>query len=792
VTTTEAPQLERASTAAPRPELDWERDWQGRPRILPDPTWTLETAPPGWVVDGQLLESREYTRVTTHAEALQDSSALTRWKMRRVALGAGRRPDYVMTAASLTAEDRDRDALDDVAEKMLEASGPNAADVGTALHAFTDRIDRGEELGAVPEQYVSTLDAYRHAISVLTFVEWECRTVCDELETAGTPDRLGFCTIPDPDGVTDALRIIDTKTGRVDYSAGKFSTQLAIYRRSRKYHPGTGARTSWEELHGKPVSRWGLVVHIPAGAGVAEPLWIDLEHGDRGAEVAQQVRQWRQGAKAGLLLRPMFARPPRPATTDGTCRGRKQDGTACGYRRKTKAEGLASQFCGRHADQAAHLERWLAENPDADPADGVEQLPSLTPVQPSFPPVQPPAETHLAGLQDTMADAAERFRAEAERRGVIVSEFLLPNGQHMAPPGARIMAGDGTMWVKVQRTDTFGWEREDRVKGAGGPELVRCAGTGLLVTQCACSVHRPEQADLTAAAFLRAQQAAAVTPDPERPARELVLPPLQSMPEQLAGMDWGDMTNAQREEHMRRLQEVAPPITVEEMDQGSMPTLEHVLEGLPVESIAYAAAVDQWRDYAGVPEDHPDVQAALARHEAARAQLELAGRVESGELESEDAADLDGTNDMTPARELPATVGTYALDPDTEQNGNRRPVSGLQTPEDAAHALRSARAALFDLIDVCHSETELQLLYARWESIWTQPHTERAGARSRQLVEQRQRERPEAALIAALQTAPDTDTLTRLWSQYPRELWTVEAQVLAQRRWEQLTAQAQL
>lgn len=722
--------LEKASTAAPRPELDWERDWQGRPRILPDPTWTPETAPPGWVVDGKIVESREYTRVTTFAEALQDSSALTRWKMRRVALGAGRRPDYVMTAASLTAEDRDRDALDDVAEKMLEASGPNAADVGTAVHAFTDRIDRGEELGAVPEQYVATLDAYRHVTSVLRFVEWECRTVCDELETGGTPDRLGFCSIPDPDGETDALRVIDTKTGRVDYSAGKFSTQLAIYRRSRKYHPGTGARTSWEELHGQPVSRWGLVVHVPAGAGTAELLWLNLEHGDHGAAAAKIVREWRQGATAGKLLRPVFARPPRPATTDGTCRGRKQDGTACGYKRKTKAEGLASQFCGRHTDQADHLQRWLAENPDADPASGVEEEPSRRPVQPSSPAVQPPAETHLAGLQDTMADAAERFRAEAERRGVIVSEFVLPNGQHMAPPGARIMASDGVMWVKVQRTDTYGWEREDRVAEAGGPELLRCERTGLLVLQCACSVHRPEQADLAAAAFLRAQQAAAVTPDPERPATELVLPEALPGPAAMPGMS-------------------QPP----------------TLSGLATVS---TAAAQTWQDQ----------------------QEELAGRVESGELESEDAADLDGTDDV-PVEDPP--VGTYALDPDTEQNGNRRPVSGLQTPEDAGHALRSARAALFDLIDACNSETELQLLFSRWESIWTQPHTDRAARRSRWLAEQQRRERPGAALLTALETAPDVDTLTRLWNQYGQtELWTAVCAVTAQNRYMQLAAAAQL
>jgi hypothetical protein len=117
--------------------------------------------PPGTIPPGSKWQAGRawddgtvgYTRVTTFAEALQDSSALTRWKMRRAVLGMGRRPDYVTAAAALSVRDEDRQALDDLAEKALEAAGPNAADVGTALHAFTERIDRGEELGAVPEEY---------------------------------------------------------------------------------------------------------------------------------------------------------------------------------------------------------------------------------------------------------------------------------------------------------------------------------------------------------------------------------------------------------------------------------------------------------------------------------------------------------------------------------------------------------------------------------------------------------------------------------------------------------------
>jgi hypothetical protein len=610
-------ELERASEAAPRPELDWERDWQGRPRILPDPRWE-----PAWVerwADGRANDAGEvpYTRVTTFAEALQDASALTRWKMRRAVYGASQRPDYVTAAAALSLDDRDRQALDDLAEKCLEAAGPNAAEIGTALHSFTERLDRGEELGVVPPEYEATIAAYARAVSHLRFVERECRTVCDDLEVAGTPDGIAFCDVPDPDGVVDELRIVDTKTGRVDYSAGKFSTQLAVYAHSRLYHPGTGERTKLEDRYGAPVSiRWGLLVHTPAGAGTAELLWIDLEHGWAGAEQCKRTRAWRQEATAARLLRPVFARAPRPATADGTCRGRKHDGKACGYRRKTRADGLAAQFCGRHADQAQDLQRWLAENPDVDPADGVEQEPPREPVQ------TPEPVPHTWEQEKAQADAAE-----------------------VAPEPENVT------------TELPGPVRN--------PLRVRCQTTDLLVEQCACDVHSPGTADLAQMAYQQAAGIAETLPDPERPARELPT----------------------------------------ERSDGSPSSI---------------------------------------------------------------------------------TVGTYALDPATEVNGNPRPHSGLQDQVAVMDAAARARAGILLQIAAAHSESDLLVIYQANASLWSADLTSAAGARSVQLQEQARRERPEAALLAAIATAPDAATLTRLWSQYPAELWTAEAQIAARERWAQL------
>jgi hypothetical protein len=360
-------QLERATA-------DWVRD-EGRPLIKPDPQWQAwidggrvgyrNEPPASWLDrDGKLLEQRPYTRVTTFGEALLDGSMLSRWKMRRVVLGMGRRPDYVVAAAALTAEDRDTAALNDLAEKALEAAGPNAADIGTALHGFSERIDRGEPIGFVPPEYRADLERYREVVEAhLTWVRREGRMVCDALEVAGTPDGEAYCDQPDPDGVVDLLRIVDLKTGNIETTAGKFSCQLGIYANSARYNPETGERI-WPENMCK---RWGLVLHMPAGAGTAELRWLNLEHGFLGAYLAGPVRKWRTVNHADLM-RPLI--PVERTVAEGMCRGVKRDGDPCRY--KAKADGLCTRHQGQDPDAVVPVR---VQEVDAELRRAIDNMP---------------------------------------------------------------------------------------------------------------------------------------------------------------------------------------------------------------------------------------------------------------------------------------------------------------------------------------------------------------------------------------------------------------------------------
>ncbi len=413
-----------------RPESDWTRDDAGRPWVLPDPEWSPDQLQEWLARPGTKDGRRPYTRVTTFAEALLDGTMLGRWKMRRVALGMGRRPDYVVAAAALTAEDRDREALNDLAEKALEAAGPNAADIGTALHGFSERVDRGEPLGFVPEPYREDLRRYREVVEAhLTWRHREERMVCDVLETAGTPDGIAMCDQPDPDGVVDLLRIVDLKTGNVERTAGKFSAQLGTYSNSALYDAATGRRTWLADLD----RRWGLVLHMPAGMGTAELRWLNLEHGWLGAQLAGPVRRWRTVNHADLM-RPLV--PVERKVAPGKCRGVKRDGEPCTF--AAKVGGL----CTRHQGQ----------DPDAVVPVRVQQV--ATELSTALERVPEPLQERVAPTPDT-----EQGKADA----------ILERDQQLTQPAT-------VAPLEPQPVLTH----------------PRCATTDLLVEQCACPAHRPD------------------------------------------------------------------------------------------------------------------------------------------------------------------------------------------------------------------------------------------------------------------------------------------------------------
>lgn len=242
-----------------------------------------------------------YRRTTTFVGCMDDMNGLMKWQARQVALGMGQRSDLVLAAAA--AKPDDKKLLHDIAEKAKEAAQSSAAaDIGTALHSFTERIDRGEPLGNIPREYAADIDAYRRATEHIEWLGIETFRVHDDWQIAGTADRIGRFPW------SHSAQIFDIKTGSIDFPH-KMCMQLAMYARMTPYDIPTDTRTQ------DPADidlNHGVIIHLPAGQGECTLYEIDLAKGWGACLVAKQVWNWRATKN---LTRAITADPPAAAAT---------------------------------------------------------------------------------------------------------------------------------------------------------------------------------------------------------------------------------------------------------------------------------------------------------------------------------------------------------------------------------------------------------------------------------------------------------------------------------------------
>ena len=243
-----------------------------------------------------------YTRVTTLAGTIDDTYALQKWKQRQTAVGITSRRDLGLRVASLGRQPDDGDEartwkaqMDDVCEQAMEAAGSSAkATIGTALHSFTEAIDRGVPVSPPPD-YEPHLEAYRHATAGWRIDAIECFLVCDELKVAGTADRI--VALPGWDG----RFIADVKTGSIDYPH-KMAAQLAVYAHSMAYDPATGERADLDVR-----TDTGLIIALDQATGTCQVHWINLDAGWEAVKLAVAVQAWRK--RRDLLTRHTVAVP---------------------------------------------------------------------------------------------------------------------------------------------------------------------------------------------------------------------------------------------------------------------------------------------------------------------------------------------------------------------------------------------------------------------------------------------------------------------------------------------------
>jgi hypothetical protein len=260
-----------AATAQPEPK----RDRYGR-YLLPDP-------------DGG--KEQPWTRATTFAKTLADTFALTQWGERMVAKGIGLRADLYALACSAGVEDKD--TLNKVAAQAKDAAASAAgANLGTALHSFTEALDRGEQ-PVVPDPWRADVEAYRVAmaasgmVTVPTLIERI--VVVPQYKVAGCFDRILQTTQAQ---ISTRQHLVgDLKTAkRVDYSWTEIAIQLALYAHGAAIWNAVTQR--YEPMPAVDQDK-AIVMHLPVGQGRCHLYEVDTAAGWEAAALASQVRAWR-------------------------------------------------------------------------------------------------------------------------------------------------------------------------------------------------------------------------------------------------------------------------------------------------------------------------------------------------------------------------------------------------------------------------------------------------------------------------------------------------------------------
>jgi len=238
-----------------------------------------------------------YSRATTIAKALDDTSNLGAWGKRMTALGLAVRPDLL--AMVQTTDATDKKALDRLCESASEAGGATARrDLGTALHKMFEQscVTPGYK---PPATYAADITAIHQTLreAGLQVVD-ECSelmVVIDKHQIAGMADLI-------VERISDGeLFIADLKTGSsVAYGALGWAIQLSIYANADNIYIQGAAVDGSEDLRAPMPAvnkQQAFIIHCEPESGSCDLHTLNIERGFEALECAMEVREWRKARK---------------------------------------------------------------------------------------------------------------------------------------------------------------------------------------------------------------------------------------------------------------------------------------------------------------------------------------------------------------------------------------------------------------------------------------------------------------------------------------------------------------
>lgn len=260
-----------------------------------------------------------WTAVSTFLGALKDGEGLIKWTARMIVTGLGM--DEALWVRAAGTEPGDTRALDQIAEDAKRSAGAfRGANLGTALHGFQERIDRGVA-PRVPAKYASDLEAYTAEMANQGLTSdtkyLERFVLIPQYQLIGRIDgawwRYAGETIGGP---FRELYLGDRKMKQSAKSWYEECCQLGLYSLATHfYDPETNTTEPiTPEFVDQPLTvgahenmaPWnmndGVIIHAPAGSGTVQTYWANLNLGRRVASVAHALRCLR--AEKGYI-RPM-------------------------------------------------------------------------------------------------------------------------------------------------------------------------------------------------------------------------------------------------------------------------------------------------------------------------------------------------------------------------------------------------------------------------------------------------------------------------------------------------------
>ncbi len=268
------------------------RDRYDRPLILQD--------------DGS---RQPYNRASSYGGQIEDSSNISRWQQQQVVRGIAMHPELLNAVPANATGDpwadltsNEKKGLTRIADQAQEYAGSNLKSaLGTQIHAATEYIDLGDSLedklaGFDPTRralLIERANAYYRAVVDYGFQWTEIETfgVQDDLQVAGTMDRLGFV----PFWPECRNTVVDNKTSSsLDFAGVGFSVQLATYSRMKRYDIATETRSELEDVNPDKA----LIIHI--GRELHSPVTlasVDIEWGWQKAVLARQILVARREGK---------------------------------------------------------------------------------------------------------------------------------------------------------------------------------------------------------------------------------------------------------------------------------------------------------------------------------------------------------------------------------------------------------------------------------------------------------------------------------------------------------------